>query len=65
MGFDPINKDESWTEEGLFKAKAVNEVDAERDRATQTYETRSNDKQLSAVLRVDELLATISPFYCT
>jgi len=35
LGFDPINKDESWTEEGLFKAKAVKEVDDRRRRRTE------------------------------
>jgi hypothetical protein len=45
-------------DDGLFKAKVVNEVDAERDRATPAYEARSADKLLSAVLQVDELLAS-------
>ena len=42
-------------EEVLFKEKTVNEVDAERDRATPAWETRYADKQWSAVLRPDEI----------
>ena len=43
MGFDPINKDEKQDdgeEEGLFKAKAVKEVD-DRRRMRRTKETLS------------------------
>jgi hypothetical protein len=32
--------------EELFKAKIVNEVDAERDRTSPAWETRSAEKQL-------------------
>jgi len=35
---------------GVFKAQAVHEVVAQRDRATAAKETRSADTQLSAVL---------------
>lgn len=35
----------------MLSGKAVNEVDAERNRATPAYEARSADKQLSADTR--------------
>jgi hypothetical protein len=37
-----------WEKEGLFKAKAVNEVDTERDRATPAQEVRQGAKQETA-----------------
>ena len=37
-----------WEKEGLFKAKAVNEVDTERDRATPAQEGRQGAKHETA-----------------
>jgi hypothetical protein len=45
-------------EEGLFKAKESNEMDSGRPHDS-TQETRSADKELSAVLRSDETYQNI------
>ena len=50
-----VRREAGEEEGGLFKAKAVNEEDAGRDRATSAWVARSADTQLSAVLRFCEL----------
>ena len=57
LGCSEEEKEEE--EEGLFKPKAVNEEDPERDRATPAL------KVWTTALRPEGRLTPISPCYCT